>query len=102
MSVSTPAWRARIAPLGLLFLAITSVGWGLNWPVMKFLMSELPPLTARGVTGIVGSGLLAVLALWRGESLRVARDQWMPLLVLALLNVTGWMALMGLALLRLP
>ena len=102
MSVSTPASRARIAPLGLLFLAITSVGWGLNWPVMKFLMSELPPLTARGVTGIVGSGLLAVLALWRGESLRVARDQWMPLLVLALLNVTGWMALMGLALLWLP
>jgi drug/metabolite transporter (DMT)-like permease len=94
--------RAKIAPLGLLFLAITSVGWGLNWPVMKFLMAELPPLTARGCTGVIGAGLLAVLALWRGESLRVARAQWAPLVVLALLNVTGWMALMGLALLWLP
>ncbi|MDB5620497.1 DMT family transporter [Tardiphaga sp.] len=94
--------RARIAPFGLLFLTITSVGWGLNWPVMKFLISELPPLSARGFTGMIGGGLLAVLALWRGESLRVARDQWVPLLVLALLNVTGWMALMGLALLWLP
>ena len=25
----------RIAPAGLVFLAITSVGWGLNWPIMK-------------------------------------------------------------------
>ena len=41
--------RARIAPAGLMFLAITSVGWGFNWPVTKFLLSELPPLTLRGV-----------------------------------------------------
>ncbi|MDB5652544.1 MAG: protein of unknown function transrane [Tardiphaga sp.] len=97
-----PASRARIAPLGLLLLAITSVGWGLNWPVMKMLMAEMPPLTARGFTGVIGAFLLAGIALWRGESLRVARDQWVPLVVLALLNVTGWMALMGLALLWLP
>ena len=97
-----PSPRARIAPLGLLLLAITSVGWGLNWPVMKFLIAELPPLTARGYTGIVGGGLLMLLALSRGESLRVAPGQWAPLVVLALLNVTGWMALMGLALLWLP
>ena len=97
-----PASRARIAPLGLLLLAITSVGWGLNWPVMKFLIAELPPLTARGLTGLVGGALLMGLATARGESLRVPRDQWGPLVVLALLNVTGWMALMGLALLWLP
>ena len=70
-----PASRARIAPLGLLLLAITSVGWGLNWPVMKFLIAELPPLTARGLTGLVGGGLLMALAMVRGESLRVPRDQ---------------------------
>jgi drug/metabolite transporter (DMT)-like permease len=73
------AARARIAPAGLMFLAITSVGWGFNWPVTKFLLGELPPLTLRGVSGVVGALLLA-----------------------ALLNVTGWMVLMGLALLWLP
>ena len=31
----------RIAPAGLMFLAITSVGWGFNWPVTKYLLSEL-------------------------------------------------------------
>src|SRR6202022_394001 len=45
--------RAHIAPAGLMFLAITSVGWGFNWPVTKYLLSELPPLTMRGATGVI-------------------------------------------------
>ncbi|MET0707554.1 MAG: DMT family transporter [Tardiphaga sp.] len=98
MTLPTPSARPRLNPVGLLFLAIPSIGWGLNWPVMKFMITELPPLTARGLTGIVGAALLAALALGRGESLRVPREQWLPLAILALLNVTGWMALMGLAL----
>jgi drug/metabolite transporter (DMT)-like permease len=94
--------RARIAPAGLMFLAITSVGWGFNWPVTKYLLSELPPLTLRGATGVIGAGLLAVLALMRGQSLKVRRELWPRLMLAALLNVTGWMVLMGLALLWLP
>ena len=42
-----------------MFLAITSVGWGFNWPVTKYLIGELPPLTLRGATGVVGAALLA-------------------------------------------
>src|SRR5258708_20619490 len=53
------AARAQITPAGLMFLAITSVGWGFNWPVTKYLLSELPPLTMRGSTGVVGAALLA-------------------------------------------
>jgi len=85
-----------------MFLAITSVGWGFNWPVTKFLLGELPPLTLRGVTGVVGALLLAVLALARRQSLHVDRALWPRLVLAALLNVTGWMVLMGLALLWLP
>jgi drug/metabolite transporter (DMT)-like permease len=105
MTDSNPApasLRARITPAGLMFLAITSIGWGFNWPVTKFLLAELPPLTLRGVTGVLGAGLLAALALVRGDSLKVAREIWPRLLTAAVLNVTGWMVLMGLALLWLP
>ena len=94
--------RARIAPAGLMFLAITSIGWGFNWPVTKFLLAELPPLTLRGVTGVLGAVLLALLAVMRRQSLRVEGPIWPRLLISALLNVTGWMVLMGLALLWLP
>jgi len=97
-----PVLRPRIAPAGLMFLAITSIGWGFNWPVTKFLLAELPPLTLRGVTGVLGAVLLAALALVRGDSLKVAPEIWPRLLVAGLLNVTGWMVLMGLALLWLP
>jgi drug/metabolite transporter (DMT)-like permease len=103
MTDSKPiAARGHITPAGLMFLAITSVGWGFNWPVTKYLLSELPPLTMRGTTGVVGALLLALLALVSGESLRVPRELWPRLVLAAFLNVACWMALMGLALLYLP
>ena len=97
-----PGARARIAPAGLMFLAITSVGWGFNWPVTKYLLSELPPLTLRGSTGVIGAALLALFAVLRGQSLQVPRQIWPRLVLAGLLNVTAWMVLMGLALLWLP
>src|SRR5258708_10492764 len=97
----TPA-RAHITPAGLMFLAITSIGWGFNWPVTKYLLSKLPPLTVRGATGVIGASLLALLAIPRGQSLRVPREMWFRLVLAAFLNVACWMKLMGLALLWLP
>jgi len=94
--------RPRIAPAGLVLLAVTSIGWGFNWPIMKQILTEWPPLSARGLTGIAGGLLLALLAVIRGESLRVPQGQWPRLLLSAVLNVSTWMTLMGLALLWLP
>jgi drug/metabolite transporter (DMT)-like permease len=85
-----------------MFLAITSVGWGFNWPVTKYLLGELPPLTLRGSTGVIGAALLALLALVSGQSLLVPRGVWPRLVLAASLNVGCWMVLMGLALLWLP
>jgi drug/metabolite transporter (DMT)-like permease len=84
------------------FLAVTSVGWGLNWPIVKQILTEWPPLSARGLTGVAGGILLAALAAMRGQSLLVPRGQWPRLLLSAVLNVSIWMTLMGLALAWLP
>jgi drug/metabolite transporter (DMT)-like permease len=97
-----PAAGARLAPSGLIFLAATSLGWGLNWPVVKQILTEWPPLSARGCSGVAGAALLAGLALARGQSLMVPRALWPRLLLLSFLNVTSWMTLMALALLWLP
>jgi len=100
-SVPKPV-RPGIAPAGLFYLAVTSVGWGFNWPATKYLLSQLPPLTLRGGTGVVGALLLTLLAIMRGQSLRVPSEMWPRLVLASLLNVTGWMVLMGLALVFLP
>src|ERR1700716_3578793 len=97
-----PGARAHITPAGLMFLAITSVGWGFNWPVTKYLLSDRPPLPMRGTTGGAGGSLLALLAILRGQSLRVPREMWPRLVLAAFLNVACWMTLMGLARLWLP
>ena len=88
-----------ISPLGLAFLAVTSVGWGLNFPIMKNLLSEWPPLSSRGLCGIVGAAALALFALARRQSLGVPRPMWSRLLLVSLLTIGGWVAFMGLALL---
>jgi drug/metabolite transporter (DMT)-like permease len=97
-----PGTKARIAPAGLAFLAVTSLGWGFNWPVTKYLIGYLPPLTLRGVTGVIGASLLVILALVRGQTLRVPRAFWPRLVLAAFLNVGCWMVLMGFALVYLP
>src|SRR6516165_8662096 len=93
---------SRVAPIGLLFLVTASVGWGLNWPVMKFVFSDWPPLSARGWAGVIGAAALALYAVATGLSLKVPADQWPRLIISAILNVALWVAVMSYALLWLP
>jgi len=88
-----------MSPLGLVVLAIASVGWGLNFPIMKHLLTEWPPLSSRGLCGVVGAAVLALIALGRQQTLRVPRGMWLRLLLVSTLQLGGWVAFMGLALL---
>jgi hypothetical protein len=58
---------------GFLFLAVTSVGWALNWAAIKILLREWPPLFSRGVSGVAAAVLLAGVAAAFGESLKVPK-----------------------------
>ncbi len=99
MSVNRHVGRARMSPLGLAFLAVASVGWGLNFPIMKHLLTEWPPLSSRGLCGIVGAAALALIAVARQQQLRVPRRMWLRLLLVSTLQIGAWVAFMGLALL---
>ena len=52
--------QARLG--GLLFLACTAIGWGLNWPAMKIILRDWPPLFARGISGLVATLILFAIA----------------------------------------
>src|SRR5918997_1440717 len=95
--MSSPASALRARRTGLLCLAVTAVGWGLNWPVMKALLREWPPLSARGWAGLAAAAGLAPLA-----GLRRGRPPLPPgaagrLLLAAGTNVLAWMGLATLA-----
>jgi drug/metabolite transporter (DMT)-like permease len=77
--------------VGFLFLAVTSVGWALNWAAIKFLLRDWPPLFSRGVAGIAACILLAGIAVAFGENLRVPRRAIVPLLFASFTNVFAWM-----------
>lgn len=84
---------------GLLLLMLTTLGWGSNWPLLKLLLAEMPPLAARAYAAFLGAAALALLARARGESLIVPRKLWGRTALFAALNVTAWMGLTTVALL---
>lgn len=84
----SPGGTAR----GFGLLLITAVSWGLNWPLVKFLLTQIPPFTMRAVAGALGALATFAVAAWLGERLLPRADQWRPLLVSSLLNFTSFMA----------
>ena len=83
---------------GLAFLTLTALAWGLNWPIVKTLLAQLPPFSMRSLCGIVGISFAFGLAAARGENLRVPRGQWRHLVISSLLNFGGFSILTTLAL----
>jgi drug/metabolite transporter (DMT)-like permease len=79
-----------LPPLGLVLLAGVSLVWGLGWPVMKTALGEMQPCSFRTLSLVLGGvGILAAMRV-RGMSLTIPKGEFRPLLLVALLNVTGW------------
>jgi drug/metabolite transporter (DMT)-like permease len=77
--------------IGFLCLVVTAFGWALNWPLMKLLLLQWPPLFARGLAGTLAAAILAALALSRGERLQVPREAIPRLIFASFTNVFAWM-----------
>ena len=71
-------------------LAALSLFWGFNWPVMKVVLGEMPPLHFRSwCLGLSAIGLFA-LARCNGFQIRVPRREWRPLVLIAIFNQAAW------------
>jgi drug/metabolite transporter (DMT)-like permease len=81
----------RDRSIGSLCLGVTACGWALNWPLMKLLLQQWPPLFARGLAGVCASLILAALVLSRRQSLAVPRVAVPRLLFASFTNVFAWM-----------
>ena len=89
----------------LLVLALLTVVWGLNWPVMKLGVSgppdapaSYPPLTFRALSMLIGVPVLALGLVVLRVPLSLPRRDWAATLRLTASNMIVWHVLIILAL----
>ena len=91
-----------ITSAALFPVAVLTLLWGCNWPVLKMGVSEIPPLTFRSLTlPFAALGMLAV-ARASGDSIRVPRALWGRVATLALFNIALWNGFVLFGLQQLP
>ena len=79
--------RRNVDATGALLALLTSVFWGANTVAIKLGLADAPPLRLAWMRFVVGGAAVAIWAWATGRltGLRVARDEWRPLLMLALI-----------------
>jgi drug/metabolite transporter (DMT)-like permease len=79
-----------MTPRQLLLLALLTLCWGFNWPVMKIGVSGYPPLAFRTLSMWIGLPILWLATRAFSVDLRIARRHWRALAILTLTNMLVW------------
>ncbi|MFZ9021330.1 MAG: DMT family transporter, partial [Paracoccaceae bacterium] len=58
----------------LIFLLI-GVLWGLNWPAVKFLLTEIKPLSIRAISFTAAAFVLGIATILLKQPLRLKKDE---------------------------
>ena len=81
---------AKVNTKDLLLVLIVTVSWGLNYPIMKFVVNSYPPSAFRAFTFIVGFVSIGIYAYFKGISLSVISQERWPVFKLSMFNMVGW------------
>ncbi|MGF1649331.1 MAG: DMT family transporter [Hyphomicrobiaceae bacterium] len=83
--------RSASLPLaGLLMLIALTIVWGVNWPVMKLVLVEIPVWWFRAVCLIFGGFGLLAIALATGSRVFCRWYEVGPLILTTIFAVAGW------------
>lgn len=96
MADGAPGAGARV---GIACLLVAAVGWGLNWPIIKLLLRDWPPLFSRGSAGLAAAAALFAIAAMKGDRLAPPAGSWPKLVGLSFTNVFAFMGFSVIALL---
>ena len=78
-------------PPHLVWLLIgLTLGWGLNWPIMKAVLFEMAPMHFRTLCLFSGAAGLFTIARMNNLPIRVPKGQWPQTIVIALVNTMAW------------
>jgi drug/metabolite transporter (DMT)-like permease len=89
-TVARPGASASLRASDLGLLALLTLGWGANWPIMKVALEGFPLWTFRSLCVVAGAvGLLGIAAA-SDQVMAIPRRKWPSLVVISLFNITGW------------
>ena len=77
----------------LLLLALLTISWGLNWPVMKIGVQDFAPMSFRTISMVGGLPILWLVVRSQGLSMAVPRQHWRELWLIGLTNMVVWFVL---------
>jgi len=92
----------RVPAKHLLLVAILTLVWGFNWPVLKLGVNAMAPLTFRACTLIFAAMGMLLVSRLSGDSIAVPRAWWGRVTALAVLNIGAWNGLVLFGLQHMP
>jgi drug/metabolite transporter (DMT)-like permease len=87
----------RLTRLQLAGVAVVTVVWGLNWPVMKLGVTEYPPFSFRTLSMWLGLPVLWAVIRAMKVPLGIPRAHWREVALLTLTNMVAWHTLVMVA-----
>ena len=67
-----------------------TLGWGINWPIMKAVLFEMAPLHFRTLCLLSGAAGLFAIAHMSSLPIRVPKGQWPQTIAIAFVNTMAW------------
>lgn len=89
-SPSAQATPPQITGLDLFLILLVTCSWGLNYPIMKFVVTAYPPSTFRALSFWLGALVLGLYARHRGETLAIPMAERWTTLRLSIPNMVLW------------
>lgn len=74
----------------LVLLIILTISWGINWPIMKMALSQIPPFHYRAITMGGGAIILISWLLLKKQSLKVSKSDLTKIFWIAIPNMVMW------------
>jgi drug/metabolite transporter (DMT)-like permease len=81
---------ARLGRTGLLLLVGIALGWGLNWPIMKHVLTRLPPLSFRSFCLVAGGLGVLLLARRARQPITIPAHWRRSFAWITATNILGW------------
>jgi drug/metabolite transporter (DMT)-like permease len=82
--------HSSITGFDLLLILTVTLSWGMNYPIMKYVVMQFPPTSFRALTFALGTICLGLYALVKGFSLVVPKNQRWLTFTISLPNMVLW------------